>query len=133
MLRDFRPEDVVLAAPACDAAIPGEAQRVAGFFVAPETGEAVLGVELIEHVGQATRAAGEASASRAQADIEFGQRLVDEDEVGRIKVVRVNNLRLVDVQNNHRPAGANRPEERSVVLHPQVLLQPDDLQGGRHS
>jgi hypothetical protein len=72
--------------------------------VAPQVADAVRPVDLIEDIRHASHLKRDPSADLAQLPVAFHQAIIDEDQVRRIELGRLEQVRFADVQYDARTA-----------------------------
>ena len=120
------PRDPLLAAPRRHFAITTERAVAAGFFVGPERHKRCLSLQRVEHFDHPATPQHEAAAQLVERTLQGAQGFVEKDQMCRSQFVAAMQLRLVNIQSNHRSAPGGF-SQRTMVLHAQVALEPHKL------
>ncbi|OMP13209.1 hypothetical protein COLO4_02084 [Corchorus olitorius] len=125
MLGPLAPGHAVIEAPACDGLVARERMAVAGFFVRHQVTEGRGRMQPAEYLRHFTHGDLQPCAACAQLLREIVQAFLDKEIVLRCGVRLRPKARLDDVQTqDFSPAGGI--DQRGVIVHPQVALEPDD-------
>ena len=108
------------------APIAGVGPGVAGFLVAPERGDAELAAGALQHLLHRADPHHQGLAELGQGRTELLQAFGAEGPLARRNISLLPLQRLDHHQGQHRPPLAGL-QQRLVIDHPQVPLEPDDL------
>lgn len=117
------PVDATLATPTAHPQVSLVGELIAGFLVAPQAGEGPLLVQLFQHLRQAAPAAHQRHTPLFELTVQLAQRLFKKDGVTGVEIGGLQQFVFVHKQTHHL-ALRGRPQQRSVVVHAQVALEP---------
>ncbi len=125
-LRQFFPDDALRARPPPHCPVAGIGPGVSRFLVAEEVGRAMRAAQRLQHLHRRTHAHDQIGTETREIPAQRCQRLRQEGVVPPARVRLRPEVRLDDVERQHRQAACRGARQRRVVRNPQVALEPQD-------
>ena len=119
--------------PAPHRLVAGKAPQIAGFLMGVDAGDAVRCMQIVQDLHGIAHPHHQPPATCGQAAVQIGQAFSQKRELPPAGIGLLPQFRLDDMERQHRtPTGARR-DQRRMIMHPQVALEPDNLHARRSS
>ena len=120
------PRDILLAAPCRHLAITAVSAIASRLLVGPKRSERRLALQRVEHIGDTAAPEHQRAAQFAERAPQGNQRFPEKDEMRGGELRAAVQLRLVNVEAQHRSA-PRRLGQRTVIVDAQIALEPHQL------